>query len=70
MKRCVVVWCPEFDEPGKEGIEAAQTTALDIQRALEGAPAMLAQQGADPDLIKRTVEYLKTFRYAVRKVEL
>lgn len=69
MKRCVVIHTPDFDEPGKAGIEAAQQMAEDIRAALAKVPAELAQAKVDPGLVTETRAYLSRLKYLVRKVE-
>ena len=65
-KIAVVILHPDFDKPGREGIEEAAAYA---QRMVRGANDLAAQATASGDVPEAEIRaYLSGFRYVVRRV--
>ena len=69
-RRCVVVWGPDFDAPGKEGIEAAQEHARQLQEICRQIPDQLAANGMPADQVQAARALMAEYRHVVRKVDL
>jgi len=70
MKRALIVYHPDFDLPGKTGIEAAQQMAEQI---LEGNKALVSELDTQdaPQNVKNEVRRVTNgMQYYVRKVDI
>ncbi len=70
MRRCVVIYHPDFDANTKEAIEDAKDLADKIKEAVDAVPNALNAQGAPLKKVNAIKAYYAELTYAVRKVDL
>lgn len=70
MNRSIVIYHPDFDRPGKEGIEKAKSMAEDLQLGNRQYVEALKEQGAPAAAIVEAQRFLNELRFYIRKVDI
>lgn len=69
IHRAIVVYHPDFDSGGREGIEAAKKIAEDMQKGQTEYLQTLRLQNAPPQMIQAADQFLSQMKYLIRKVD-
>jgi hypothetical protein len=70
VNRSIVIYHPDFDLPGKEGIEKAKSMAEDLQLGNRQYLAALKEQGAPAAAIVEAERFLSELKFYIRKVDI
>jgi len=70
VNRAIVIYHPDFDLPGKEGIEKAKSMAEDLKLGNRQYVDALKEQGAPAAAIFEAESFLNEIRFVIRKVDI
>jgi len=69
-RRAVIIYHPDFDQPGAEGVKAAKDM---VEQYHDGNKAILAEvtrKGITPDELQRFKAWISQLEYFIRKVDV
>lgn len=70
MNRAIVIYHPDFDLSGKEGIQKAKAMAEDLQLGNRQYVEALREQGAPAAAVAEAERFLAELKFFIRKVEI
>lgn len=70
MNRSIVIYHPDFDLPGKEGIQKAKAMAEDLQLGNKQYIEALKEQGAPAEAVAEAERFLVELKFVIRKVNI
>jgi hypothetical protein len=69
-KRAVIIYHPDFDKPGAEGVKAATDMVAQYKDGNTAILAEVKRRGLKPDELRKFEVWISQVEYYIRKVDV